>query len=209
MARAAQGPQALHRARTTEAIIGAFSTLLYERGYDAVSLADVAEATGLARTAIYNYYPDKAALLVAYAAHEIDAYIGRLDDAIRPLDNPVDQLRAYLRMQVGYVAAHHLPPGPALRMALDEETFQALVDHVGVLEDRLAEVVRRGRDQRYLRVDDLDATVALISACVSRAGSGLGPDDDVDEVVAATEAFVLRALDARVAADGTARRRPR
>jgi AcrR family transcriptional regulator len=37
--------------------------LFAERGYDAVSMTEVAEAAGLSRRALFNYFPSKAALV--------------------------------------------------------------------------------------------------------------------------------------------------
>jgi len=203
------GTLSSHREHTTAKIFEALRSLLYQRGYDAISLADVAEAAGMARTAMYNYFPDKESLLVGYAAHETDTYLARLDDALRQVDNPVDQLRTYLRLQLEYFSGNHLPPGPTLRLLLPEAAAQEVLEHVGVLEDRLHDIIRIGRDRRYLEAEDLDATVAMISACISR-GSVAGPDDlPLEATVASTEAFVLRAVGARLAADGTPRRIPR
>ena len=53
------GSISAHRQATTERIFDAFGELIYTRGYDHVSLADVAAAAGISRTAIYNYFPDK------------------------------------------------------------------------------------------------------------------------------------------------------
>ena len=83
------------------------------------------------------------------------------------------------------------------------------MDHVGVLESRLYDIVRRGRDRRYLRAEDLNATVAMIAACIGRAGSDASSAGSIREAADAAEAFVLRAVDARVSADGTPRRLPR
>ena len=83
MPRVTGGSVAAHRADTTARIFTSLRDLLYERGYDALSLADVAEHAGMARTAMYNYFPDKDALLVGYATHETDVYLARLDAELR------------------------------------------------------------------------------------------------------------------------------
>ncbi|MBX3286733.1 MAG: TetR/AcrR family transcriptional regulator [Actinobacteria bacterium] len=203
------GSLAAHRELTLGRIYAALGRLLGERGYDALTLADVAEGAGLARTAMYNYFADKEALLVGYAAHETAVFVARLDAELRALDNPVDQLRAFVRLQLEYVAANHLPPGPALRVLLPESAADEVLAHVGVVEERLLHVLRAGRDRRYLQVDDLDATAAMISACTGRAGLDAPGGVDRQTAVDATEAFVLRAVGARFGADGRPRRLPR
>lgn len=209
MPRVTGGTLSAHREHTTGKIFEALRSLLYQRGYDAISLADVAEAAGMARTAMYNWFPDKESLLVGYAAHETDTYLARLDAALRPLDNPVDQLRTYLRLQLEYFSGNHLPPGPTLRLLLPEPAATQVLEHVGVLEDRLQDIIRAGCDRRYFVADDLEATVAMISACISR-GSVAGPDDlPLAATIASTESFVLRAVGARLGADDRPRRIPR
>lgn len=56
-----------HRERTYEALLDAVDALVVERGFDAVSMRDIAARAGVARTAIYNYATDKASLLIAAA----------------------------------------------------------------------------------------------------------------------------------------------
>src|SRR5690606_1877187 len=134
------GTLAAHREHVTAKIYAALRSLLYERGYDSLSLADVAAASGMSRTAMYNYFPDKEALLVGYATHEVADYLARLDDALRSVSNPVDQLRTYLRLQLEYFSGNHLPPGPTLRLLLPEHAAEEVMAHVGALEDRLASI---------------------------------------------------------------------
>ncbi|MGE3622067.1 MAG: TetR/AcrR family transcriptional regulator, partial [Acidimicrobiia bacterium] len=63
-----------HRRQVLDRLYRSFEALIYERGYDAINLADIAQMSDMARTAIYHYYPDKEALLLAYTAHEMDEY---------------------------------------------------------------------------------------------------------------------------------------
>lgn len=198
-----------HRDVTRERIFEALARLMYERGYDAVSLADVAQAAGLARTAIYNYVPDKESLLVEYANRETDRYVAELREALTEVDDPVRELRAYLRHQLTYFSEHHLPPGPALRHLLPHEAFERVRDHVGALEEALSDILERGVADRYMAAEDLATTASMINACIGR-GSALAADGaDRETTIAHTEAFVLRALDVRLLADGSARRIPR
>ena len=198
-----------HREQARDRIFDALARLMYERGYDAISLADVAEASGLARTAMYNYFPDKETLLVEFASRETDRYVAQLRDALREVDDPVAQLRAYVRHQLTYFSENHLPPGPALRHLLPQDAFQKVLDHVQALEDALRTVLETGHEGRYFEFDELDATASMINACIGR-GSSLHPDeDDIERTIELTESFVLRALGARIGPDGRARRIPR
>jgi AcrR family transcriptional regulator len=202
------GTIAAHRAEQTQRLFDAFRELLYVRGYDPITLADIAERAGLARTAMYHYFRDKESLLVAYTASETDEFLATLDDELRDVDNPVDQLRTFVRLQVEYFTRSHLPPGSTLRLLVPEPAATAIIGHIAALESRLHQILRRGRDGRYFLVEDVDASVAMITACVSR-GAVADPGRTPADAIAATEAFVLRALGAKLGPDGRPRRLPR
>ncbi|PZG31807.1 TetR/AcrR family transcriptional regulator, partial [Spongiactinospora gelatinilytica] len=55
-----------HRAQTRDRILAAVSRLTRSQGIDEISMTDVAAEAGITRTALYNYFPDKAALLLAF-----------------------------------------------------------------------------------------------------------------------------------------------
>jgi AcrR family transcriptional regulator len=52
-----------HRLRTRDLLLDAIESLVLERSFESISMRDVAERAGVARTAIYNYAPDTVALL--------------------------------------------------------------------------------------------------------------------------------------------------
>jgi AcrR family transcriptional regulator len=64
-------------ARVRQAVLDAALALLLERGYDGVSVAEVARAAGVAETTVYRRWPTKAGL--------ITAAIGELAAAENPL----------------------------------------------------------------------------------------------------------------------------
>lgn len=210
MPRVIGGSLASHRDLTRDRIYEALAQLMYERGYDAISLADVAAACGMARTAIYNYFSDKESLLIGYASRETDRYVEQLRGALAEVSgSPVARLQVYIRSQLTYFSEHHLPPGPALRHMLDNESYSKIVDHVRSLDDELRSILEDGAQDRYMLVDDVIDTASMINACIAR-GSSLRPGDDrLEHTIEITETFVLRALGARLDRDGSARRLPR
>lgn len=203
-----------HREVTQERIFEALSGLMYEQGYDAVGLAQVAEAAGLSRTTIYNYFPDKDSLLVAYAARETRRYVDELLGDLDEVDDPVERLRVYIRHQFGYFATRHLPPGVALRLVLPDRSYHQVLEHVSVLEDTLRSILTEGLEEGYLAIDDVESMMPLVTACTNRGGIGDLDPDDLDDELEVTETFVLRALGVRLLPDGrpqraTPARRPR
>lgn len=192
------GSISAHRQATTERIFDAFGELIYTQGYDHVSLADVAAAAGISRTAIYNYFPDKESLIVTYTVRETAGYVSHLHDALREIDDPVDQLVTYIRMQVEYFSSNHLPPGPALQYLLPQEAHEKIIEHVSSLDRTLDQILRSGSSQGLFEISETSEIRPLVNACISRERvTAEGPD-----TLPVTVAFVLRALgvpEARVA----------
>ena len=85
-----------------ERFIDAFVAEVRERGYDAVSLRDVARAAGMSDGAIYKHFPTKEKLLLAYYTLRMD----RLKDhgaslAERPGYTFAERMHALLEFQIG------------------------------------------------------------------------------------------------------------
>jgi AcrR family transcriptional regulator len=172
---------------------------MYERGYDALSLADIAKATGMARTAMYNYFPDKESLLLAYTEHEMDEYFSRLRAELYQIDDPLDRLRAYVRSQLTYFATHHLPPGPALRSVLSGPGYAAMERHAETLDVLLTAILAdaAAEDQIPAEVLDDGQIVTLISACLTSGSVRDLKGRKLAAAIASTQEFVLRAVGSR------------
>ena len=179
-------------------LFDALSTLLSDRGFDAITLADIAATAGVGRTAVYNHFQDKDALLVAFIADETDQYAEALQRQMIHIDDPVDQLRHYVRALVQLQHEHHLP-GTDLRTMVSRSTLSRLRDHVVAFEAVLRGILSRGIAAGAFPEQDLDITVPLINACLS----GRGPGGDAaarGRAIVQTEQFVLRAVGAAAAA---------
>ena len=56
--------QAERRAATTAAILASARALFAERGFEATSIGDIAQAAGVAKGAVYHHYPTKEAIFL-------------------------------------------------------------------------------------------------------------------------------------------------
>jgi AcrR family transcriptional regulator len=168
---------------------------MYERGYDAITLADIAESAGMARSSIYNYYPSKEALLIAYTDAEMARFVDNLREELERANGAVERLELYSRRQLQYFATHHLPPGGALRDVLSEGAFQQIFEHARTLDAILRDILAEGADDGSFPRDIVDdpETVPLVISCAS-ARRPTNTDGDLDAVIEATVRFVLRAV---------------
>lgn len=74
---------------TVQAIYDAFVRIWNEAGWDGVTTRKVALETGVAVGTLYDYFPDKDALLSGYVRHCVESLLARLDaDVIAPAGLP-------------------------------------------------------------------------------------------------------------------------
>ncbi|MGI8511028.1 MAG: TetR/AcrR family transcriptional regulator [Solirubrobacteraceae bacterium] len=109
-------------------LLRAGAGLFTERGYGAVSMADVAAAAGISKGLLYHYFPSKREFFNATletAAAELRALTQT--DASRP---PAEQLSASLEAYLGWIEAHSESYLALLRSASSVDGAESLVSRM-------------------------------------------------------------------------------
>lgn len=177
---------AAHRAQIHRRVFDAFATLILDRGYDAITMADLAERAGIGRTAIYHHFRDKDAVVVAYASEETGRYLDRLSAALEDVADPIDQMRVYVRHHLAMREEFHFGFGPELFGMLSGEALVEIRDHVAEAQAVLLAILRAGVSSGAFHVVDEASAVSLVHGCLQRR----------DATPAALEEFVRRGLGA-------------
>lgn len=185
-----------HRTQTRLRLFAALSTLMQERGFDAISFAQIAKTAGVGRTAVYNHFADKEALLLGYIQHETENYVTSLQRSIADIQEPNARLRAYVQAQARLNRVFHVTPGTELRAVLSRGSQQRLREHVAIIEQILREILVAGIRAGSFPTQDVDITVSLVNSCLSGRAFP-GPQHEREEAIRATELFVLRAVGAK------------
>lgn len=175
-----------HREQVQRRVFDAFAGLMAEQSFDAITMAQLAAAAGIGRTAIYHHFADKEAVVVAFASQEASRYIDGLRANLAGVDDPVERLTIYIRHQLDAGQQFHMGLGPQLYGALSHDTMLAIREHVVAIEDVLRGILADGASTGRFDIEDESVTISLIHAC-------LAPRDLSQ---AAVERFVLRALGA-------------
>ena len=120
-----------------QAIIDAVNRLLAEKGFDAMTVDEVAANVGIAKASLYKHFPSKEDLAAAAMAHLMQAAQTLLDgvDAALP---PLDKLRAVVEWTMRLKLSGHMPTLPSQNSTLRA----ALVGHKGYM-DGLMDVSER------------------------------------------------------------------
>ncbi|ONI78699.1 TetR family transcriptional regulator [Actinosynnema sp. ALI-1.44] len=187
-----------HRSQVRTKVFDAMRTLLYTRGFDAITLSGVASAAGVGRTAIYNHFPDRESLLVAFVEHETAQYVVRLREALAAVADPVEALSIFVRMQLRVLAGRHTPPGAKLNALLSPEAYQRMAEHVDPITAELRSILTRGIAAGQMIDEDVDVVITMVTASLaSREVVDAGPE--LDDTIETAVRFILRAVGVRVA----------
>lgn len=118
------------RARfTVQAIYGAFVRIWQRDGWDKLTTRNVALETGIAVGTLYDYFPNKTALLSGYVRHCIEALLAAIErEAVQPAGLPWEQrIHRLVRLVCG-VDAPELPWFHPEMLALEAQVA-GLRDH--------------------------------------------------------------------------------
>ncbi|MDO9435578.1 TetR/AcrR family transcriptional regulator [Hydrogenophaga sp.] len=130
----------MHQARE-DAIIAAVNRLLAEKGFEAMTLDQVAIEVGIAKASLYKHFSSKEDLAAAAMVRVMGRAQAFLDKLQReaPGARPIDQLKAVARWTMEVQLAGEMPSLPSenssLRTALT--TNKAYVDGLMDVSDRL------------------------------------------------------------------------
>lgn len=205
MPRISAATNAAQRENTKRAILNSFGEILYTRGLPGLTMTDVAKNAGIGRTAVYNYFADMGELLVAYALDETERFLNELRVGLEGIENPIDQLAVYIRLQINDLARRHLPPGPAMRSMLSPESYAKLGKHVHELQMVLAHILSAAIAENYIPKNDIRELAMLVHGSLSSSAGRAedAPDEETRErQILNTIRFIQMGLGARFDAQG-------
>lgn len=123
-----------------EAIVASANRLLAEKGFDLMTVDEVAADVGIAKASLYKHFTSKEALAAAAMIRLLERALACLDGLRKDLQaSPLEQLKALARWAMQVQLAGEMPSLPAqnssLRAAL--VTDKAYLDRLMALSDRI------------------------------------------------------------------------
>ncbi len=186
------------RRKTFKAIHDAALRLFEERGYGAVTVADIAEAAEVSRATVFAYYPAKEDIVAGDARFAIEGLEAQL---ARPDVPVVESMREWLRTLVGWMEpdivlqrrlADEVPAVAAarsrLRRDIEAVIAAALVREMGSADPLVPRLVA-GSLASALSVVEQEA-----AARMENGGRALG-EDEVDALFDTAVAFAEGGLE--------------
>jgi AcrR family transcriptional regulator len=137
-----------------DAIIGAVNRLLAEKGFDAMTVDQVAAAVGIAKASLYKHFASKEALAAAAMVRVLqraaDIVEAQADDA-----SAIDKLKAVTRWALQLQLAGEMPTLPAQNSSLRTELLgsKAYLDLLMQVSDTLGEWIVQAQSDRAIDPD--------------------------------------------------------
>lgn len=144
------------------------SKLFVEKGFDATSMSDIAEAVGLTKAGVYHFIESKDALLFEIIQFGMDELMEDVVEPARLVRDPLDRLRLIVRNHLLNIGRMDARRGNPVTIVVDESSGLP-ADKRRIVEGRKREYFRLVRDtilelqQQGLTRPDLNATVAAHS----------------------------------------------
>jgi len=123
-----------------DAIVASVNRLLAEKGFDSMTVDEVAADVGIAKASLYKHFTSKEELAAAAMIGVLDrslAFLATLE--ARPLDRPVEQLKSVARWTMQVQLAGEMPSLPAQNSALRTALVanKAYLDRLMQVSDKL------------------------------------------------------------------------
>ena len=181
--------------KTMEAIRKAGLRLIFEHGYEAMSLRQLAAEVGIQAGSLYNHISTKQELLFDLIQDHINELLRQLDRAMAGKQEPEDKLRAFVAFHVTY----HMTRKREVFIAnselrsLEPRNYEAIVALRGAYEQRLAAILADGVDEGAFEIGDIQVATFAIIALLTGLCSWYRPGGRLtrEAIVAAHEKLVL------------------
>jgi AcrR family transcriptional regulator len=175
---------AAHRHQVRDAILDTTAALVFEHGLRAVTMARIAERTGIGRATLYKYFSDVDTILHAWHHRQITTHLRQLTQARDGASDPGQRLdvvlRAYARIAHQTRQRHDTDIGRFLHR--DEHLTDAQRQLHDLVTDLIAEAAAAG----HLRGDSPPAELAAYCLHALNAAAGLPSEAAVDRLVTIT-----------------------
>ena len=148
-----------HRVAVRTAILDATAALVADRGLMAVTMSEIAEATGIGRATLYKYFSDVEAILLAWHEREIASHLAQLAEVRNRVPDAGERIAAVLEAYafLAHRAHGHHDAGLAALLHHDAHVHQSEHNLHALLRELLAEAVAAGVVRADIAPDELAA----------------------------------------------------
>ncbi|RWN03592.1 MAG: TetR/AcrR family transcriptional regulator [Mesorhizobium sp.] len=148
-----------HRRAVRDATLDTTAALVGKHGLLSVTMAKIAEETGIGRATLYKYFPDVEAILVAWHERQVTGHLEHLITIRDQVGDAGERLKAVLEAYA-FISHEHHGTKLAARLHRDEHVVKAQHQLHHLIRDLLAEGAATGDLRDDVAPDEL-ATYCL------------------------------------------------
>jgi len=128
------------------AILDAVAHLIIEKGFHDTSMREISLAAGVGKSTLYDYFPAKDDILIAYVADEIHYITTQANEIMSQNLSAPEKIRRIMHKQLEYMAANKLL---YMRLSIEIqrlgfESQQRIQQHRHAYQDMLCQLVQDG-----------------------------------------------------------------
>jgi AcrR family transcriptional regulator len=185
-------------AKTAEAIRAAGLRLIFEHGYEGMSLRDLAERVGIQPGSLYNHIATKQALLFELLSAHMRTLTAALDQALAGRSEPLSQLEAFVDFHLRYHLTRRMEVfvnNSELR-SLEPDNRAAITALRRGYEGRLTAILSEGAASGAFAIPDPQVAAYAILAQLTGVVGWYRPDGRLseDEIVDLHSRLVLHGV---------------
>jgi AcrR family transcriptional regulator len=144
-----------HRRAIHDATLDTTAELVRQHGLAAVTMSQIAAATGIGRATLYKYFPDVEAILMAWHERHIALHLRLLSEARDTAGTPAEQLSAVLEAYALIQHQHHGSEMPVSLLHRGEHVARARRQLQDLVSELLAESAEAGSVRSDIAPDEL------------------------------------------------------
>ncbi len=178
-----------------DAIVASVNRLLADKGFESMTVDEVAADVGIAKASLYKHFPSKEALAAAAMTTVLDRALAFLEQEAKREAAPVEHLKAAARWTMQVTLAGEMPSLPSQNSTLRTALMQhrGYLDRVMMVSERLGTWITAA--QAGGEIDPKLPAEAVLYTIYARACDPVLPflraggrlsDEQVIEVVLAT-----------------------
>jgi AcrR family transcriptional regulator len=187
--------------KTEAAIREAALVLIARRGYEAVSMRELAAEVGVQAAALYRYFPNKEALLFALMRGHMEALLASWEDARPAAGDPALLLAAFVTNHIRFhIERRHSTHVSNMELrSLSHDGLSAVLRMRGAYEKDLRRILRGGAEDGSFAIEDVTLTAMAIIQMITGVIVWFRPDErlSVAEVTDSYHAMTMRLVGAR------------
>ena len=155
--------------KTLAAIREAGLDLIHERGFEAVSLRQLAARVGLQPGSLYNHIETKQDLLFDLIHNHMVTLLQSVDAELDGIEDPLARLKAFIAFHLTYhiERKREVFIGSSELRSLEPKNRKKIVALRRAYEERLCDILERGTEKRLFKIDDIPVSAYAILAMLT------------------------------------------